>query len=319
MFLKANKYPTPKLTLSQHKSSMKTQANNRTDRTLRPHANKTIDDPPRSIQSLLDSRAIWRASHTVRHHSGCLSSGYRQLDQALPNHGWPVAGATELLLEQSGIGELQIVTPALARLSQHHWQWIVWIAPPHTPYAPALLSAGINLNRILIITPPSPKEALWAAEQCVQSEACSAILFWPENNIRPQAIKRLQVASQSTRTWAIIFREAATRAMPSPSPLRITLSSNNTLSCSDQPKNQRCLQVEIFKRPGGWPLPPFTLDLPLSSGKELDIDMDFNLHSDLDNQGPIKSLATQALPLSPYIEETFSVESLPAQLGTKTA
>lgn len=47
MFLKANKYPTPKLTLSQHKSSMKTQANNRTNRTLRPHANKTIDDPDR--------------------------------------------------------------------------------------------------------------------------------------------------------------------------------------------------------------------------------------------------------------------------------
>ena len=219
-------------------------------------------DSDRAIQSLLSHKALWRASHTSKHQAGYLPSGYRRLDQALPHNGWPTIGTTEFLVKQPGIGEFQLIAPALACLSQRQWKWIVWIAPPHMPYAPALAAIGIQLDRILIIQPSSTAEALWAAEQCIKSHACSAVLLWAEHNTRPQAIKRLQVASKSTQTWNILFREAAVQQLPSPAPLRIALSST-PIATPEHDSRQHQLQVEIFKRPGGWPLSPFNLTLPL--------------------------------------------------------
>ncbi len=70
------------------------------------------------------------------------TSGYRQHDKAINNNGWPTEGITELLMAQYGIGELQILLPDLANLSQRSPHWIVWISPPHLPYAPALYAAS---------------------------------------------------------------------------------------------------------------------------------------------------------------------------------
>jgi hypothetical protein len=217
------------------------------------------------IQDLLAAPNLWRASH---HHDTpdiqtVLPSGYRQLDKALPNNGWPTEGITELLMAQSGIGELQILLPALANLSQRSPHWIVWISPPHLPYAPALYAAGIQLERILIIQPKTAKEALWSAEQCLKSKACSAVLMWPEKNIRPQAIRRLQVASKANQTWQVLFRDLKAQQMPSPAPLRILLTPGH-LTDIKQP-SQHQTRVEILKRAGGWPSPAFDLILPLAS------------------------------------------------------
>ena len=70
---------------------------------------------------------------------------------------------TELIARRTGIGELQLVLPALAALS---WagKRIVWLAPPHLPYAPALAGEGIDLARLLVVRAPGRRDALWAAE-----------------------------------------------------------------------------------------------------------------------------------------------------------
>ena len=222
---------------------------------------------PRSdaIHELLAAPTLWRASHhqSSLDHQTVLPSGYRQLDKALPNNGWPTEGLTELLIRQFGIGELQILLPALANLSQRSPHWIVWISPPHVPYAPALYAAGVQLERILIIQPKTAKEALWAAEQCLKSQACSAVLMWPEKNIRPQAIRRLQVASKTNQTWQVLFRDLNAQKMPSPAPLRITLTPGE-LTHSKQ-SHQHQVRVEVVKRAGSWASPAFDLSLPLAS------------------------------------------------------
>ena len=222
---------------------------------------------PRSdaIHDLLAVPTLWRASHhrSTLGHQTVLPSGYRQLDKALPNNGWPTEGITELLIRQSGIGELQILLPALANLSQRRPHWIVWISPPHLPYAPALYAAGVQLDRILIIRPKTAKEALWAAEQCLKSQACSAVLMWPEKNIRPQAIRRLQVASKTNQTWQVLFRDLNAQQMPSPAPLRISLTPSE-LTHSEQ-SHQHQIRVEVVKRAGSWASPAFDLALPLAS------------------------------------------------------
>jgi len=58
--------------------------------------------------------------------------------------------------------------------------WLVWIAPPHEPYAPALAQQGIELTRLLVVRPAGATEALWAAEQALGSGVCAAVLLLAE-------------------------------------------------------------------------------------------------------------------------------------------
>jgi len=55
------------------------------------------------------------------------------LDAALPSGGWPESALTEFLLPADGIGELRLLLPTLARLTQAARD-IVLIAPPYLPY-----------------------------------------------------------------------------------------------------------------------------------------------------------------------------------------
>src|SRR5450631_4675827 len=109
------------------------------------------------------------------------STGRSALDARLPGGGWPTASLVEVLLETTGLGEIQLFLPALVEC-QHRIDgevpWLVWIAPPHEPYAPALAQQGIELSRLLVVRPASATEALWAAEQALSSGVCAAVLLW---------------------------------------------------------------------------------------------------------------------------------------------
>lgn len=104
-------------------------------------------------------------------------TGHAALDAALPSGGWPEAALTEILLAGQGVGELQLVWPALARLSAAG-ERIVLIAPPYVPYPQAWQNAGVDLRQLSIIQ-ASERDALWAAEQCLRSGSCGAVLCWP--------------------------------------------------------------------------------------------------------------------------------------------
>src|SRR5688500_10215557 len=77
-------------------------------------------------------------------------TGYAALDAELPGGGWPVGGLAELLCRTEGIGELQLVLPALAALTQAGHR-IAWLAPPYLPYAPALQAAGVRLEGLTVV------------------------------------------------------------------------------------------------------------------------------------------------------------------------
>src|SRR5271155_2915228 len=109
------------------------------------------------------------------------STGKSALDARLPGGGWPTASLIEVLLDDTGLGEVQLFLPALVECQRRTGYggsedvpWLVWIAPPHEPYAPALAQQGINLGRLLVVRPNSATEALWAAEQALSSGVCAA-------------------------------------------------------------------------------------------------------------------------------------------------
>src|SRR4249920_3911074 len=138
---------------------------------------------PFSFSALLDRPDIWRGDSLNRAGGPVVSSGFPALDAGLPGGGWPAGALTEILPAHEGIGELRLLGPALAGLSQRGLR-LAWIAPPHLPYAPALAAAGIDIGKLVIVRTTSRKETLWAAEQALASNACGAVLAWLL--VRPQ-------------------------------------------------------------------------------------------------------------------------------------
>jgi hypothetical protein len=174
-------------------------------------------------------------------------SGFAALDAVLPGGGWPSGSLTELLPRHAGIGELRLLGGALAALGQRG-QGIAWIAPPFPPYAPALAAAGIDLARVLVVETRSREETLWAAEQALASRACGAVLVWPEA-VRYAALRRLQLAAESGRACAFLFRPPEAARESSPAVLRLGLEARDG-----------GLAVHLLKRRGPALAQPVVLD-----------------------------------------------------------
>ncbi|HNP34587.1 MAG TPA: hypothetical protein PKK10_01930 [Woeseiaceae bacterium] len=199
-------------------------------------------NPSSALEQLLENSRVWRGkTQVVTGHANGLASGYAELDRHLPGGGWPRHALTEILTGQHGVGELQLLMPALAHLSAEkpfaadpdtgsgssveEPGWIAWVAPPFQPYAPALTEWGINLSRVLIVRPKDDTETLWAAEQALSSGTCAAVLLWPEK-LHDQDSRRLQLAAEKGRSWAVAFRPRTARHEPSAAALRIEMRAD---------------------------------------------------------------------------------------------
>jgi cell division inhibitor SulA/protein ImuA len=177
------------------------------------------------IESLLSHSLLWRGQDSHFGDTAAVATGFAELDAYLPGGGWPLTGITEIFIGHYGLGELSVLMPALAVLSQRAAEtrrWIVWIAPPFVPYAPALADRGIDLSRVLLVHPG--REALWAVEQAIRSKASLAVLAWVRLADMP-ALRRLQLGAEACRCWTVLFRPLAAMAQPSPAVLRFGLSA----------------------------------------------------------------------------------------------
>ena len=183
------------------------------------------------LEELIDGQQVWRGQ-SAKHgfHEGAAAplqpTGFDALDDVLPTGGWPDASVTELLLSSDGIGELQLLWPTLRRLSHASdasMRPVVLIAPPYIPYAPAWAKADIDLENLHVVHATTDADALWAAEQCLRSGACSAVLCWPMK-ADDRAMRRLQVAAQTGQSLGFVFRDQREARNPSPAALRLQLS-----------------------------------------------------------------------------------------------
>ena len=177
-----------------------------------------------ALDSLISSRRVWRGQSPNLAPSA-QPTGHAALDAALPIGGWPEAALTELLLPNAGVGELELLWPTLARLSQaQDGGMIVLVDPPYLPYPAAWRDAGVALPRLQIIR-ARHRDALWAAEQCLRSGACAAVLCWPQR-ADDRVLRRLQVAAETGQCLGFALRDMAAARNPSPAALRIAIDSS---------------------------------------------------------------------------------------------
>ena len=170
------------------------------------------------IARLLEHPAIWRGRSAAQR-SG-LSTGFAALDEYLPDSGWPRTGLIELLVSRFGSGELTLLVPALATLTRAAAaRWCVWVTPPLVPFAPALASCGLVLDRLAVVGGARP---LWAFEQTLGSGACDAVLGWVRQ-MKPRDIRRLQLAAERGRTLGVLFRPRRAAREASGAVLRLSV------------------------------------------------------------------------------------------------
>lgn len=172
-------------------------------------------------------------------------TGFPVLDEKLEG-GFPKHGVVELQ-SISGIGELRLLLPHLLTTSQERLS--VFIQPPGHLCAHTLLAHGFDLNKVLILTPSTPQHALWAAEQCLKSGACSNVLLW-QSDLEVHHARRLQVASEAGQCLQFLLKQ----------PQENVFSLPVSLSMRLEPHPQG-VTITITKRKGGWPHSSFVLDM----------------------------------------------------------
>ena len=174
-----------------------------------------------SLSTLFYARQVWRG-RAREVPVGDQPTGWRALDAVLPTGGWPEASLSEILLPADGVGELRLVLPTLARLTQGS-RHVAIVEPPYVPCVAGWRQQGIDMRQVDIVA-AAETDVLWATEQCLRSGSCAAVLAWPRH-ADDRALRRLQVAAVTGQALAFVFRDRVHLANASPAALRLELQA----------------------------------------------------------------------------------------------
>ena len=203
------------------------------------------------LKQLHHQGKIWSANQ-VQSVVETIDSGYQEINQHL-HGGLPRQGIIEVQTI-NGIGELRLFLPYLlnllqTELAQHQARQIVFIAPPAQVNALMLLQASIPLDNLLIISSQKSEESLWAAEQCLKSGCCFAVLLW-QQLLAVHQVKRLKQAAVTGNAVQLIFR--------SPHSADLALPVSLSLALEAQPTG---IKIKVKKQRGARPCKPFIVNM----------------------------------------------------------
>jgi len=191
---------------------------------------KVLDD------ILQNNPLLWRGGEISKTKIEAISTGYDVLDEILPAGGWPINALVEVISPRWGIGELQLLLPALIQVSQQPRR-LIWIAPPFVPYASGLVNSGIAIEQVVVI--PMDKVAAsvsWTMEKILKTQSCGIAMSWPKR-LQDKTIRRLQLAAEAGNSLGFLFRTVEVKS--SAAAIRIRINSVPT-----------GLQVDVFKARG---------------------------------------------------------------------
>jgi protein ImuA len=218
--------------------------------------------------------SLWRAHQLGGGGTPAVATGFAALDAELPGGGWPHRVLTELLLAHPGVGEMRLLAPALAAISRGvaseagaiAASRCIMLFDPPAALAPWVLGQlGVDLQQTIVVYGregargaavlrrllPSA-DALWAMEQALRSGQVGAVLAWPPDRLRADAVRRLQLAAARHDGPVFVFRDLRARLEASPAALRLALHAAGPGG----------LSLHLLKRRGPALLRPLAVTLP---------------------------------------------------------
>lgn len=181
---------------------------------------------PVSLNQLLSERTdLWRGQQ--RRAVPVWSTGRAALDRQLPAGGWPRGKLIELLPDAVGVGELELLLPCLAEQTRQG-RPVLLASPPLVPCPQSLVRGGMDLARLLVVR--EHRHAFWAAEQCLKSGLCGAVVVWPERkSVRERAVRRLQLAAEDGEAPVFLCYSPGIAPPPSLASLRLAVRSGGRI------------------------------------------------------------------------------------------
>ena len=174
-----------------------------------------------ALKKLLQQQPLllWQG-HTHYSRPEMVATGFHELDILLPHNGWPLGITLEVLTSQCGAGELRLLMPAMAALTQQGL-YVVWITPPYTPYAPNLLQHDIDIRYVIVID-ANEHNQYWSMEKLLSCKECGMALLWP-TSYTDKNIKRLQLAAEKGNSIGVLYPRL--HQPYSPAVMRISLQA----------------------------------------------------------------------------------------------
>jgi hypothetical protein len=205
---------------------------------------------PASLESLLNHGQLWRGKGVQS--QGFHSTGFGELDRVLPHGGWPLDAIIELISPAPGLGDMALLLPELARLTQQQGV-VACITPPWLLHGPMLEESGVCLERLLCVPATTnskkgrskdsqdPWQAQqWAAEQIIKSGGCNGLLYWQDKPLPFIAYRRLQMLCGQFRCPVFMLHQSA--PLNSPSSVRLQIVR----------RGQQHLHIKVLKVRGAW-------------------------------------------------------------------
>lgn len=203
-------------------------------------ASETAMPDPR----LQDIPRLWTAGALVQRDSGQLPTGFAELDCAIG--GWPTPGLIELLVDEWGIGEIELLIPMIRGVLSRHNETstdrriVAWLNPPFDVCATALIQDGLDPTDHWICRDLAALDVMWASELALRSGACALVIAWL-SRADMQQLRRIKLAALAG-TQCVLFRTRSEAQNSSPATLRLLL----------QPHVQG-IAISVIKLPGRRP------------------------------------------------------------------
>jgi protein ImuA len=179
------------------------------------------------------------------------------IKEAFPNGSFPLGAIHEFLSSEKE--SLASATGFISGLISPLMQTggiSLWISSARTLFPPALISFGINPDRIIFIDLKKENHVLWAMEEALKCGALTAVVGEIQE-ISFTASRRLQLAVELSKVTGFILRRKATNINTTACVSRWKISSLPSHSINSLPGiGYPCWKVELMRmkngRPGVW-------------------------------------------------------------------
>jgi len=177
--------------------------------------------------------------HKAQRHGPVTGTGLPGLDRLLPHNGIPAGSVIECVSSVAGSSATVVALQCIRQLLNHPGALAV-IDPAHQFCPVAVASAGISLDRLLLIRPLSeatdPLQSrqarlalLWSLEQTVHCSGVRAVLCWFDR-ASTTVFRRLQLAAEFSGVCVFLMRPASSLATASWADMRLLFEAVPT-SC----------------------------------------------------------------------------------------
>ncbi len=144
--------------------------------------------------------------------SSALPLGIEALDDALPDGGLPVGSVVELCAPMGLARSTHLALSLCAAGQQGNRDWMAWVDPSDSLFAPSMVAAGVDLSRLLVVR-PTDKVVARTAVRLATSRLFRVIVIdrsgLPGASVMSRArwstvVRRLALAAESSETTIVI-------------------------------------------------------------------------------------------------------------------